>query len=108
VEPFVLVKAMPRVLSQRNIYGTEAEVTPGLRLQGFPGWNVDYDVTGTLQRGSYSNDSIHAGSLLAKGSYMAASMAWKPHLVGHFVRSLRNTTLSIWMSSSFPSTPACV
>jgi hypothetical protein len=62
LEPFALVKAMPRVLSQQNIYGTEAEVTPGLLVQGFPGWKVDYDVTGTLQRGSYSNDSIHAGS----------------------------------------------
>jgi hypothetical protein len=84
VEPFVLVKAMPRVLSQQGIYGTETEVTPGLRVQGFPGWNIDYDVTGTLQRGSYSNDSIHAGSLLLKAGYMAASLPWKPHLLGEY------------------------
>jgi hypothetical protein len=84
LEPFVLVKAMPRVLSQQNIYGTETEVTPGLRVQGFPGWNIDYDVTGTLQRGSYSNDSIHAESLLVKAGYMAPYLPWKPHLLTEY------------------------
>jgi hypothetical protein len=84
VEPFVLVKAMPRVLSQQNIYGTETEVTTGLRAQGFPGRHIDYDATGTLQRGSYSNDSIHAGSALLKVGYMAASLPWKPHLLGEY------------------------
>jgi Alginate export len=84
LEPFVLVKAMPRVLSQQNIYGTETEVTSGLRALGFPGWNVDYDVTGTLQRGSYSNDSIHAGSFLAKAGYLAAYLPWKPHLLAEY------------------------
>jgi hypothetical protein len=91
LEPFVLVKTMPRVLSQQNIYGTETEVTSGLRAQGFPGWNIDYDVTGTLQRGSYSNDSIHAGSLLVKAGYMAASMPWKPHLLGEYDYATGNT-----------------
>jgi hypothetical protein len=82
VEPFVLVKAMPRGQSRQNIYGTETEVTSGVRVQGFPGWNIDYDVTGTLQRGSYSNVSIHAGSLLAKAGYIAPCLPWKPHLQG--------------------------
>ena len=84
LEPCVLVKAMPRVLSQQNIYGTETEVTTGLRARGFTGRKIDYDVTGTLQRGSYSNDSIHAGSLLVKAGYMAASLPWKPHLLGEY------------------------
>ena len=91
LEPFVLVKAMPRVLSQQNINGTETEVTTGLRVQGFPGNNIDYDATGTLQRGSYSNDSLHAGSLLLKAGYMAASLPWKPHLLGEFDYATGNT-----------------
>jgi hypothetical protein len=82
---------MPRVLSRQNIYGTETEVTSGLRVQGFPGWNIDYDITGTLQRGSYSNDSIHAGSLLVKAGYMAPSLPWKPHLLGEFDYATGNT-----------------
>src|SRR5258708_11229846 len=84
LEPFVLVKAMPRVLSPQNIYGTETEVTSGLRAQGFPGWTIAYDVTGTLQRGSYSNDSIHAGSFLAKIGYLGANLPWRPHLLGEY------------------------
>ena len=91
LEPFVLVKAMPRVLSQQNIYGTETEVTPGLRAQGFPNWNIDYDITGTLQRGSYSNDSIHAGSLLVKAGYMATYLPWRPHLLGEYDYATGNT-----------------
>jgi hypothetical protein len=91
LEPFVLVKAMPRVLSQQNIYGTETEVTTGLRAQGFPRWNIDYDITGTLQRGSYSNDSIHAGSLLVKAGYMAKYLPWKPHLLGEYDYATGNT-----------------
>jgi hypothetical protein len=84
LEPFVLVRAHPLVVSQQNIPGREIEVTTGVRAQGFPGWNIDYDVTGTLQRGSYSNNSIHAGSLIVKAGYMAASLPWRPHVVGEY------------------------
>ena len=84
VEPFILMKRLPSVLSQQNIYGTETEVTPGLRVQGLPGWNIDYDVTGTLQRGSYSNDSIRAGSLLVKAGYLAPYLPWRPHILGEY------------------------
>jgi hypothetical protein len=101
LEPFVLVKAMPRVLSEQNIYGTETEVTSGLRVQGFPGRKIDYDVTGTLQRGSYSNDSIHAGSLLVKAGYMAASLPWKPHLQGEYDYATGNTHPNAYRISTF-------
>ena len=107
LEPFVLVKAIPRVLSQQNVYGTETEVTSGLRAQGFPGWNIDYDLTGTLQRGSYSNDSIRAGSLLAKTGYMAAFLPWKPHLLGEFDfasgNTHRNPTIIGTFDQQYPS-----
>jgi hypothetical protein len=82
LEPLVLVKAMPRVLSQQGKYGTETEVTPGIRVQGAPGADIDYDITATLQRGTYSNDSIHAGSFLGKVGYMATYLPWKPHILG--------------------------
>jgi hypothetical protein len=101
VEPFVLVKAMPRVLSQQNIYGTETEVTPGLRVQAFPGWNIDYDVTGTLQRGSYSNGSIHAGSFLAKTGYLAAYLPWKPHLLAEYDYATGNAHRNAQRISTF-------
>jgi hypothetical protein len=91
VEPFVLIKALPRVLSRQNVYGTETEVTPGLRARGFPGWHIDYDVTGTLQRGSYSNDSIHAGSVLVKAGYMAGRLPWQPHVLAEYDYATGNT-----------------
>jgi hypothetical protein len=91
VEPFVLMKRLPRVLSQQYIYGTETQVTPGLRIRGLPGKKIDYDVTGTLQRGSYSNDAIHSGSLLVKAGYMATSLPWKPHLLGEYDYATGNT-----------------
>ena len=107
LEPFVLVKAMPRVLSQQHVYGAETEVTSGLRAQGFPGWNIDYDITGTLQRGSYSNDSIRAGSLLTKSGYMAAHLPWKPHLLGELDyasgNTHRNPTITGTFDQQYPS-----
>ena len=74
----------PEIRRQQNTYGTETEVTTGLRAQGFPGRHIDYDATGTLQRGSYSNDSIHAGSASLKARYMASSLPWRPHLLGEY------------------------
>ncbi len=107
VEPFVLIKAIPRVVSQQNICGTETEVTSGLRAQGFPGRNIDYDITGTLQRGSYSNDSIDAGSLLVKAGYMAAYLPWKPHLLGEYDyasgNSHRNAQIIGTFDQQYPS-----
>jgi hypothetical protein len=84
LEPFVLIKAMPSVLSHQNRYGTETEVTPGIHALGTTPGNFDYEVTGALQRGSYSNDSIHAGAGYAKVGYTASHLPWTPHLVGEY------------------------
>jgi hypothetical protein len=73
IQPFVLIRALPRVVSQQNIPGTETEVTFG-----------SYYGTGDLQRGSYSNDSIHAGAAIIRGGYVAANMPWKPHIEGEY------------------------
>ena len=84
VEPFVLVRALPRVLSQQKIYGSELEVTTGAYAASQLPLGFDYSVTGTLQRGSYSNDSIHAGSGIARAGYTAKGIAWLPRLQGEF------------------------
>jgi hypothetical protein len=36
--------------------------------------------TGDLQRGRYSNDSIHAGAAIVQGGYGAKRLPWQPHL----------------------------
>jgi hypothetical protein len=84
VQPFVLVRALPRVESQQGIYGSEVETTFGAEAEGrLPAW-FDYDVLGDLQRGSYSNDSIHAGAGIVKVAHLFDSLPWKPRLGGEY------------------------
>ncbi len=83
LQPFVYIKAFPRVSSQQAIFGTETEVTPGIEATGNYG-GFDYNALGALQRGSYSNDSIHAGAAYVKAGYSATSLTWKPRLRGEY------------------------
>ena len=83
LQPFVYIKAFPRVESQQNIYGTETEVTPGIEATGNYG-GFDYDALGAIQRGSYSNDSIHSGAAYVKAGYSALHLTWKPRLRGEY------------------------
>ena len=84
LQPFVLVKAFPRVKSQQGTYGSEVETTFGAEAEGDLPKGFDYDVLGDLQRGSYSNDSIHSGAGIAKVSYLFSFVPWKPRLGGEY------------------------
>ena len=83
IEPYVFVKAMPRVLSQQGIYGTETETTFGGRILGNAPMHFDYTAEAALQRGSYANDSIHAGAGYVKVGY-TAPLPWLPRLQGQY------------------------
>ena len=78
-EPFVLFKT-PEVKSLQGIAGREVLIAPGLRAAGQLAAGFDYDAQGTLERGSYVNDSIHAGAGYAKVGYGAQWLPWYPHL----------------------------
>lgn len=82
--PFVFVRSIRQVTSQQGLLGVETEVTPGIEVDGdlHGGW--DYHVLGAVQRGSYANDSIHAGAAFAKVGYTLAHLAWKPRLRGEY------------------------
>jgi Alginate export len=84
IEPYVYVRALPSVLSQQGIYGTETETTPGLRFLANAPLGFDVIAEAALQRGSYSNDSIHAGAGYIKTGYTARSLAWRPRLMGEY------------------------
>jgi hypothetical protein len=84
IEPYVFVKAMPSVKSQQSIYGTETEVTPGMRVLGNAPLGFDYIAEGALQRGSYSNDSIHAGAGYTKVGWTGKMIPWTPRLQGEY------------------------
>lgn len=84
LQPFVYVKALPRVLSQQKIYGTETEVTPGAEVSAQLKNGFYFDMLGALQRGSYSNDSICAAASVVKAGYYAKQINWKPRLAGEY------------------------
>ena len=84
LQPFVLVKAFPHVKSQQGIYGSEVETTFGAEMEGRLPAGFDYDVLGDLQRGSYSNNSIHAGAGIVKVAHVFDSLPWKPRLGGEY------------------------
>src|ERR1700727_732952 len=84
LQPFVLVKALPRVKSQQETYGSEVETTFGAEMEGRLPAGFDYDILGDLQRGSYSNDSIHAGAGIVKVAHLFDSLPWKPRLGGEY------------------------
>ncbi|HEY4048240.1 MAG TPA: alginate export family protein [Acidobacteriaceae bacterium] len=77
-QPFLLVRALPRVKSQQGIYGNETEFTPGIIVTREANSGLDYTATGTIQRGTYSNDSIHAGSAIIKTGYTEEHLPWRP------------------------------
>jgi hypothetical protein len=83
-QPFVLVHTAPRVLSQQSIPGSQTEVTFGSYWDAKLPLGFDTSGTGDLQRGSYSNDSIHAGAAIVRGGYVANGLPWKPHVEGEY------------------------
>jgi hypothetical protein len=83
IEPFVLVRTQPSVKGLQGTLGSETEVTFGsyysTKWHGF-----DSSGTGMLQRGSYSNDSIHAGAAIVRGGYGTKRLPWQPHLEAEY------------------------
>jgi hypothetical protein len=101
VQPYIFVKALPRVESQQGIYGTETEVTPGLRLAGTLPYNFDYIVEGALQRGRYSTNSIRSGAGYVKLGYTEKRLPWAPRLQGEYDYATGNTHRNIQQISTF-------
>ena len=84
IEPFVLVHALPRVTSQQGVVGSQTEVTFGSYYETKLPLGFDSSGTGDLQRGSYSNDSIHAGAAIVRGGYGTKRLPWQPHLEAEY------------------------
>jgi hypothetical protein len=84
IEPFVLVHAVPGVMSQQGIVGDKTAVTFGSYWETKLPLGFDSSGTGDLQRGSYSNDSIHAGAGIVRGGWAIYKAPWKMHLEGEY------------------------
>jgi hypothetical protein len=84
IEPFVLIHALPRVTSQQGVPGGQTEVTFGSYYETKLPLGFDSSGTADLQRGSYSNDSIHAGAAIVRGGYGTKRLPWQPHLEAEY------------------------
>jgi Alginate export len=80
VQPFVYIKAFPRVAGANGVFGTETMVTPGAQVAGNIPGGFDFDVLGALQRGSFANQSIKSGAGYVKAGYGLPKVLWKPRL----------------------------
>ncbi len=80
IYPFVIVRALPRVTTPEKHVGSEAETTFGIEAEGSLPGNFTYQINGDLQRGSYANDSIHAGESFGKLAYMLREKPWSPRI----------------------------
>jgi hypothetical protein len=82
-EGFVLLKTPP-VMSLQGLPGREVLVAPGIRAEGHLPAGFDYDVQGTLERGSFVNDSIHAGAAYLRAGYTAKWLLWSPRFESEY------------------------
>lgn len=84
IDPYLLVRTVRGVTSPQGTKGNEVEASVGAEVQGQLPGRFDYLINGSLQRGSYANDSIHAGQGLAKLSYSLPRVWWQPRLGGEY------------------------
>jgi hypothetical protein len=101
LSPYVLVRAVRGVTSQQGIKGNEVETTFGGEFEGSLPANFDYEVNASLQRGSYSNDSIHAGQNFDKLAYTATMLPWKPRLGGEYDYATGNAHRDLYRISTY-------
>jgi Alginate export len=91
IQPFVYVKALPRVESRQGTFGTETEVTSGVEAAGQYRRGFDFDGLIAVQRGSYSNDSIDSSAGYIKAGYTAQPLFLRPRFLGEYDYASGNT-----------------
>jgi hypothetical protein len=101
VQPFVFVKAFPRVQGQQGSFGTETIVTPGVEAAGHLFGAFDFDGLIALQRGSYANDSVVASAGYIKAGYTSQTVYLKPRLLGEYDYSSGNTRKDLTKINTF-------
>jgi hypothetical protein len=101
IQPFVYVKAFPRVQSQQGIYGTETAVTPGVEAAGNLPGGFGFDGLIALQRGSYSNDSIDSSAGYIKAGYTLQKLFLKPRFLGEYDYASGNTRQNLNKINTF-------
>lgn len=101
IQPFFLVRALPRVTSQQKLVGSESEYTFGSAWEAKLPAGFDTSGTGMLQRGSYSNNSIHSGAGILRLGYKIPDAPWKLHLQGEYDYATGNPHTNTQRVSTF-------
>jgi hypothetical protein len=101
IEPFALVYALHSVTSQQGVVGSQTEVTFGSYFQTNLPLGFESSGTGVLQRGSYSNDSIHAGAAIIRGGYTAKRLPWQPSLEAEYDYATGNTHTNLYSIGTY-------
>jgi hypothetical protein len=101
IQPFVYVKALPRVESRQGTFGTETEVTSGAEAAGQYSKGFDFDGLVAFQRGSYSNDSIDSSAGYIKAGYTAQRLFLKPRFLGEYDYATGNTRQNLNKVNTF-------
>jgi Alginate export len=101
VQPFLYVKAFPRVQGQQGSLGTETIVTPGVEAAGQIPGGFDFDGLIAIQRGSYANDSVVASAGYIKAGYTSQSVYLKPRLLGEYDYASGNTRKDLTKINTF-------
>jgi len=101
VQPFVFVKALPKVTGLQGTSGTETEVTPGAEVSARLLGGFYFDALGALQRGSYANDSIRSGAAYVKAGYTAQRIDWRPRLGGEYDYASGNPHTDLYRIGTF-------
>ena len=101
IDPYVLVRAVRGVTSQQGLRGNEVETTFGAEAQGELPAHLDYEINGSLQRGSYSNDSLHAGQSFGKLNYTLPKLPWRPRLGGEYDFATGNSRRNLYRISTY-------
>ncbi|HEY0162615.1 MAG TPA: alginate export family protein [Edaphobacter sp.] len=84
ISPYVLVHTAHDVVSQQGKTGSSVRTTFGAEIEGLLPYHLCYEWNGSLQRGSYSSDSIHAGQTFFKLHYTAEHLPWQPRIGAEF------------------------
>ncbi len=82
--PFVLIRTVRGVTGQQGAKGNEVETTFGAEVDGNLPAHFSYVLNGTLQRGSYANNSIHSGAGFGKLAYTADNLPWRPRVLAEY------------------------
>jgi hypothetical protein len=100
-QPYVLVHTAHNISDQQGRLGNQVETDFGFEANGKLPAHFDYIVNASLERGSYGEDSIHAGQSFGKVSYSMDSLPWKPRLGGEYDYATGNTGRNPFRHSTY-------